>query len=261
MSFFTDQTGHTIYLETTPKRIISIVPSQTELLADLGLEEEVTGITKFCVHPENWFRNKKRVGGTKNLNLELIASLRPDLIIANKEENDKKQVEELAGHYPVWISDIANYNDALAMIMQVGKLTNKENTACRIIDQIKLNFSLLPPLDFKIRVAYLIWKNPYMTVGSDTFIHSMLEKIGFENAFKDLNRYPEITIGMLEERNTDLIMLSSEPYPFRQKNTEEMQQLLPKAKIVLVDGEIFSWYGSRMLHAPAYFSKLQHSLK
>lgn len=261
MSFFTDQTGHTIYLETTPRRIISIVPSQTELLADLGLKEEVIGITKFCIHPEKWFRDKTRVGGTKNLNLAFIDSLRPDLILANKEENDKKQVEELASRYPIWISDIANYNDALAMILQVGKITNKEKAACEIIDQTKRNFSLLPSLDFKIRVAYLIWKNPYMTVGGDTFIHSMLEKNGFENIFKDLNRYPEITIEMLEERNTDLIMLSSEPYPFRQKNVEEMQHLLPKSKIILVDGEMFSWYGSRMLHAPAYFSKLQHSLK
>jgi ABC-type Fe3+-hydroxamate transport system substrate-binding protein len=261
MSLFIDQTGRTIQLETTPQRIISLVPSQTELLADLGLDIEVTGITKFCIHPENWFRHKPKIGGTKNCNLELIHSLQPDLILANKEENDKMQVEELARHYPVWISDIASYDDALAMILQVGEITNKEKAAFEIVDQIRLNFSSFHPFDFKTRVAYLIWKNPYMTVGGGTFIHSMLEKIGFENVFKDLNRYPEITIDMIGERNTDLIMLSSEPYPFREKHLLEMQQLLPQAKIILVDGEIFSWYGSRMLQAPAYFSRLQHILK
>lgn len=261
MSLFTDQTGRSIQLETTPQRIISLVPSQTELLADLGLDNEVKGITKFCIHSEKWFRDKTKIGGTKNCNLELIHSLRPDLILANKEENDKMQVEELARHYPVWVSDIANYDDAIAMILQIGAMTNKVRTSREIVYRIKSNFSSLHPFNFKFRAAYLIWKNPYMTAGGDTFIHSMLEKIGFENAFTDLNRYPEITIDMIKERNTDLIMLSSEPYPFREKHLVEFKQLLPRAKTILVDGEMFSWYGTRMLHAPVYFSQLQHNLK
>ena len=96
---FTDQIGHSFELKTSPKRIISVVPSQTELLFDLALNDKVIGITKFCIHPKEWFRNKVRVGGTKNLNLAKIAALKPDLIIANKEENTQSEIEELQKHY------------------------------------------------------------------------------------------------------------------------------------------------------------------
>ena len=116
MPVFKDQTRRTIFIDAYPKRIISIVPSQTELLADLGLSDEVVGITKFCVHPNEWFRSKARVGGTKQLNIETIHALQPDLIIANKEENVKEQIEELENHFPVWISDVNKLTDAYEMI-------------------------------------------------------------------------------------------------------------------------------------------------
>ncbi len=116
MPIFTDQTGREVSIPSHPQRIISLVPSQTELLFDLGLEEQVAGITKFCVHPEKWFRSKTRIGGTKNIKSALIHQLQPDLIIANKEENVKEQVEELAAHYPVWVSDIHDLQSALDMI-------------------------------------------------------------------------------------------------------------------------------------------------
>ena len=112
MSIFTDQTGRKITLDKPPHRIISLVPSQTELLYDLGLHNEVIGITKFCVHPQEWFQHKTRVGGTRQINIDIIHELRPDLIIANKEENVKEQVEELAGYYPVWISDVKHLEAA-----------------------------------------------------------------------------------------------------------------------------------------------------
>src|SRR5689334_18071707 len=127
MPSFTDQIGRTISLNKTPRRIISLVPSQTELLYDLGLSDEVVGITKFCVHPEEWFRNKPRVGGTKQLNMDIIHHLQPDLVIANKEENVREQVEELASHYPVWVSDINNPDDAYWMMKELGSITGKIN--------------------------------------------------------------------------------------------------------------------------------------
>ena len=118
MRSVTDQTGRSITIPDSPKRIISIVPSQTELLFDLGLSDEVIGITKFCVHPEEWFRKKTRVGGTKQLNMETIRSLQPDLIVANKEENEQVQVEDIAKEFPVWISDIKTLSDAKRMILE-----------------------------------------------------------------------------------------------------------------------------------------------
>jgi ABC-type Fe3+-hydroxamate transport system substrate-binding protein len=268
MPVVTDQTGRTVSIPSDPKRIVSLVPSQSELLADLGLDAEVAGITKFCIHPQHWFRTKTRVGGTKQLHMDSIHSLQPDLVLANKEENVKEQVEELAKHYPVWVSDVNTIADAYDMISSIGTLINKTARARKIVSLIKENFAglsargsgLLTP-DSGLRTCYLIWKNPLMTVGGDTFIHSMLETAGFENLFSDKQRYPGISMEELRTANCELLLLSSEPYPFKQKHVDELQRQLPDTKILLVDGELFSWYGSRMQYAPAYFNQLRHQLK
>ena len=125
-----DQMHRKIHLPRFPlRRIISLVPSQTELLYDLGLEEEVVGITKFCVHPPEWFQSKARVGGTKTIHFEKIKALQPDLIIGNKEENEREQIEALAECFPVWMSDIATLEDALDMMLRVGALVDRPEQA------------------------------------------------------------------------------------------------------------------------------------
>lgn len=257
MSAFVDQTGRTVFLSGLPQRIISLVPSQTELLADLGLHDEVIGITKFCIHPTDWFRTKRRIGGTKLLNMELIRQLRPDLIIANKEENLKEQVEELAGDFPVWVSDVHTLEGAYEMILQIGHITGKTLTSSKLIEQIKAGFARLTPPVHKPKTAYLIWKAPYMTAGGDTFIHEMMDIAGYENTFAQQTRYPVVTIVDLQTSQCEYLFLSSEPYPFSQKHIDELQPHLPNTKIILVDGEMFSWYGSRLLHAAGYFSLLR----
>ncbi|MBC7948640.1 MAG: ABC transporter substrate-binding protein [Chitinophagaceae bacterium] len=256
MLSFTDQTQHTINLPRIPRRIVSLVPSQTELLFDLGLNEEVAGITKFCVHPQQWFHSKPKVGGTKQLNMDAIHALLPDLIIANKEENVKEQVEELINYYPVWISDVNTLDDAYEMITQVGAITGKERNALLLVNRIRSKFSQLPHSNQPLSAAYLIWQNPYMTVGGDTFIHAMLQSAGFYNAFSHLSRYPKVSLEDIRATNCDLVFLSSEPYPFKRKHIDELQSELPTTRLVLVDGEMFSWYGSRLAEAPAYFEKL-----
>jgi ABC-type Fe3+-hydroxamate transport system substrate-binding protein len=248
------------------QRIISLVPSQTEFLYDIGLEEEVVGITKFCIHPQSWFRTKTRVGGTKQLKLDLIRQLQPDLILANKEENVKEQVEELSKEFNVWTSDIHHLEDAYMMMTTIGEMTDKLDAAKKIIAQIQENFAELQTLnlssaamakvDISHRTLYLIWQKPYMSVGGDTFISSMMEAAGFENCCKDKTRYPGISIADIRELAPDLIFLSSEPFPFQEKHVHELEQLELPARIMLVDGEMFSWYGSRLLHAPAYFKHL-----
>jgi len=260
MSSFVDQTGRTIQLDKIPQRIVSLVPSQTELLYDLGLGREVVGITRFCIHPKEWFNTKNRVGGTKQLNLEAIHTLKPDLIIANKEENVKEQVEELAKKYPVWVSDVNDLPGAYDMIKQVGLLTGTMNKADELINLIKENFSRLSTPDSELRAIYLIWQKPYMTAGSDTFIHSMLKMAGFENILADKTRYPELTIRELQSLDPELILLSSEPFPFKQKHIDELQPFFPNTRIVLVDGEMFSWYGSRLRYAPDYFKNLRNEI-
>jgi ABC-type Fe3+-hydroxamate transport system substrate-binding protein len=266
MPLYIDQLERKIEINKTPLRIISLVPSQTELLFDLGLDQEVIGITKFCIHPKHWFKTKTRIGGTKQLNLEKIKALQPDLIIANKEENIQSQIEELAKNFPVWVSDVNNLNDALEMIESIGEITNKQTQAQKIINQIKKGFSDLSLSAFerrtggKLQTCYLIWKDPYMTIGGDTFINDMLNHAGFQNIFSSQERYPQLTIEELQTVNCQLWLLSSEPFPFKQNHAEALQSLLPKTKIILVDGEMFSWYGSRLLKAPSYFQQLQNQV-
>ena len=235
-------------------KIISLVPSITEALFDFGLsEKEVIGRTKFCIHPENAVQKIEIIGGTKNLNIAKIKSLNPDLIIANKEENVKEQIEELQKDFKVLVTNVSNLEDNYYLLKTLGNLLGKQETAQKFnlkIYEILAKFSDLE----KKKCAYLIWKNPYMTVGFDTFIHDILDKIGFQNIFKNQKRYPEISVEDLKA--ADYIFLSSEPFPFQQKHIDELQKELPDAKIFLVDGEAFSWYGTRLAKCENYFQNL-----
>jgi ABC-type Fe3+-hydroxamate transport system substrate-binding protein len=247
---------HATDLNYLPKRIISLVPSQTELLFDLGLNAEIVGITKFCVHPQHWFKTKERVGGTKTVNTNSIKQLKPDLIIANKEENIKEQIEELAKDYPVWLTDVNKLSDTLQMIADIGVLTGRTEAATTLNEGVNNAFNKISKLKNPVKTAYLIWRNPYMTVGGDTFIHDMLQHCGFENIFSDETRYPEVSITQLQTAGCQLLLLSSEPYPFKQEHIDELRSQLAGTKIILADGEYFSWYGSRSLKSPTYFTQL-----
>lgn len=245
----------------TTLRIVSLVPSITELLYHLGLSNKVVGITKFCVHPNEWFVTKQRIGGTKNIHIEKIKSLAPTLVIANKEENVKEQVESLEDFTKVHLTDVSNIEDALKMIQDIGVLTNSQTKAAEIVTTIQERFAELRGLSSKqqlqsIPCTYLIWQDPYMTIGGNTYINDLIEKMGFTNVFADATRYPSISITDIEQSNCSVIFLSSEPYPFKQMHVEILQKYFPDKLILLVDGEMFSWYGSRLLEVAAYFKSL-----
>jgi ABC-type Fe3+-hydroxamate transport system substrate-binding protein len=253
---FTDQMGRSISLDFPPKRIISLVPSQTELLFDLGLDAEIVGITKFCIHPNEKFKSKTKVGGTKKLDLAKIRSLNPDLIIGNKEENDRAQMEELMLEFPVWMSDILILEDAVEMIEQIGEISGKAENALRIASNIKKSFEeIAHQVVSRKKVAYFIWKDPYMLAGKDTFIDDVLAKAGFDNVVS-LSRYPAISLVDLKALKPDLIFLSSEPYPFKNEHVLEMESNFPDSSVLIVDGELFSWYGSRLQFTPDYLVQL-----
>jgi ABC-type Fe3+-hydroxamate transport system substrate-binding protein len=245
-------------------KIISLVPSQTELLHDLGLGNRVVGITKFCIHPAHWYESKTRIGGTKNVNFEKIHALAPDLIIANKEENEESQIRYLQEHYPVWISDIYTLDDALGMIRHVGLLCDVQEKANAMALEIEEKFEKLAQktkenaknTTTKPRVAYLIWRKPYMVAANRTYINDILDRAGFENVFADQSRYPEVSLENIAVRQPDYVFLSSEPYPFQEKHFRDFQEAMPKAIVKIVDGEMFSWYGSRLLKVPTYLSSL-----
>ncbi len=257
-----DQLHRTVVLpDWPPRRIVSLVPSQTELLYDLGLEKEVAGITKFCVRPAGWFQAKPRVGGTKTLNIKKIELLHPDLIIGNKEENEQTQIEILAERYPVWMSDVRTLADAYDMIRRVGELTGKDREAGNLIQKIQAEFARSPSTVLRRPSAvYLIWRKPYMAAGGDTFIHQMLCEAGFDNMYASRQRYPEISPEELSRAQPEVILLPSEPYPFAEKHIAAIREICPRSRIQLVDGEMFSWYGSRLLDAGKYFSELRKSL-
>lgn len=242
------------------QRIISLVPSQTELLYHLGLDEAVVGITKFCVYPEQWFRTKTRIGGTKNIDIEKIKALKPYLVIANKEENVQAQVEALQPFTKVYVSDVATLADALLMMEDIGGLTGKTAQAASLVQSISEAFSALPPLAAAIPAAYCIWKDPWMVAGGDTFIHAMMEACGFRNVFQHVTRYPEADMQTIIASGCKRLLLSSEPYPFGPQHASALRPLLPGIDIVCVDGEMFSWYGSRLLLTPAYFTQLRQQL-
>ena len=246
--------GRRVEVPLYPQRIISLVPSQTELLYDLGLEDEVVGLTKFCVHPEKWRKSKFVVGGTKKFNFEKIHQLAPDLIIGNKEENYQEGIFELEKKYPVWMSDIADLNGALNMISSVGGLVNKEFASDNLVSSIASSLKVERPA--RGTALYLIWKDPYMGAGNDTFICEMMELAGFENVLGNLKRYPELSMDEIKKLAPKHILLSSEPFPFKAVHVSELKSILPQSQVRLVDGEIFSWYGSRLLKAGKYFDEM-----
>jgi len=257
---YTDQLGRTIEILETPTKIISLVPSQTELLVTLGLSDTIVGVTKFCVHPDTIRKEKRVVGGTKNIHLDRIRELNPDIILCNKEENTKEIVEALEKEYPVHVSDVSTIEESLELIHQYGEIFKKTSQANALTSEIKAELkSFLVFLEDKQqkKVIYFIWRKPWMVAGKGTFIHHLLAINGFVNIYGDQERYPEIPAEELVKlENLDLILLSSEPFPFSEDHKNEMANIVPNTKVILVDGEYFSWYGSRLVGAFKYFRTL-----
>lgn len=230
------------------KRIISLVPSLTELIIDFGLGGQLIGRTRFCVHPAEKVKTIPIIGGTKNPNIEKIIALKPDLIIANKEENTKKEVEELSKHVEVVVTEIDSVEEAIEWVQKLGVKLGVEEAADQLITSVERLTSMTN--DFHpISTAYFIWRQPWMTIGNDTYIHDIMNHFGLINIFGDQTRYPETNLSELASLSPELVLLSSEPYPFKKKHFQEIRINCPNSRILLVDGEWFSWYGSRMIPA------------
>ena len=246
-------------------RIISLVPSFTELLFDLDLDSHVVGITRFCIRPKNKIKKITKIGGTKSLKIDRITNLQPDLIIANKEENSQKDIIELSKLFNVWVTNIFTLKDALSMISDLGLKTNTVLRSHDLISEISEKFESLRmqiSLETKKRVAYVIWQNPIMLAGQNTFINNMLHELNWENVISSMgSRYREISEIKLQNLNPEIILLSSEPFPFKASHKKQFEKTFPNSQIILVDGEIFSWYGSRLKYAPEYFKQLLNEVE
>lgn len=227
MPIYIDQLNRKIEITEFPKRIISLVPSQTELLFDLGVGDNIVGVTKYCIHPKEKVKRITKIGGTKDFDIDKIIALKPDLIIANKEENYKEGIEELEGKFPIWISDINDLTSSLEMILEVGKLVGKKTTAQNLVDKLNHDFEDLKTINTEnYKTLYFIWKEPFMVAGKDTFINDILEKTNLTNTINE-NRYPILDNEKIKNLNPQIILLSSEPYPFKEKHIQEFAQLVP----------------------------------
>ncbi|MBD0778486.1 ABC transporter substrate-binding protein [Maribacter sp. ANRC-HE7] len=254
-----DQLGRTTVLPSWPFRIISLVPSETELLVDLGLEEYIVGITKFCVHPAYLKKTKTIVGGTKKVSFDKIAELNPNIILCNKEENTKEIVETLEKKYAVHVSEVNNIKNALHLIKQYGTLFNcaeKSEILVSGIERKQKSFKTFIEHKPQKKVLYFIWKKPWMLAGKGTFIDALLQLNGFINMSPENPRYPTIDDNLLNNTEVDMALLSSEPFPFKEQHINDLENTGIKGKGLLVDGEYFSWYGSRLLLAFEYFKSL-----
>jgi ABC-type Fe3+-hydroxamate transport system substrate-binding protein len=253
------KTSSTVMPDLPYQRIISLVPSLTELLIDLGLTDQLIGRTRFCIHPEEKVEEIKIVGGTKNPNLEKIVELKPDFILANKEENRKEDIEMLDNYAEVRVTEIDSIQDAILEISSLGNHLGVMEEASALVDKISALLNQRPPAN-TLSVAYFIWKDPWMTVGNDTYIHDVLHKYNLNNVFGLQKRYPTTSLEELKKKQPDLILLSSEPYPFKEKHLEEIKSVCPEATVQLINGEWFSWYGSRMVESFSQLNKWRRSL-
>jgi len=252
----TDQTGQVIEITQPPKKVVSLVPSITYTLHRLGLEDEVTGITRFCKFPENWKKTKTIIGGTKDVKIERIANLQPDLILANKEENAKEAVEELQKIAPVYISDVSGLSTNARFINDLGEIFDKNDVARQINKNIDSNLKALKAYK-PLKSIYFIWREPWMSVGGDTFISQMMQYAGFDNLLKHQKRYPVVKIEELKKMNPEMILLCSEPFPFKEKHQEEMQKYFPDTPIKIVEGEAFTWFGAYPEKAFQYLKEIR----
>jgi ABC-type Fe3+-hydroxamate transport system substrate-binding protein len=246
----------------TPNRIISLVPSLTEALFSFGVGEKVVGRTRYCLWPPRAVGKVPTVGGTKKVDVRRALELEPDLIVAVKEENARENVEELeeAG-VPIFIGAPEDVAGAIRLLRELAERVEAPRTEA-VLDPIERVYGRLK--NGVVRGAPLvfvpIWKKPYMSVGSDTYVHDVLEMCGGENICSDATRYPIITLKGVEAAQPEVILLPDEPYPFSAEDLEDFYALDVPAihadRIHLVDGKLLTWYGPRMASSLVQLSTL-----
>jgi len=254
-----DASGVAVELPRPPRRIVSLVPSTTEILCALGLGEALVGITVYCVEPRDVVRGKTRIGGEKNPDLEKIRTLEPDLVIANIEENVRADIDRLrAWSIPVWVTYPRTVAEGIQLIGELGELTGSPVRAAELLrdfepllERVMMATARRPP----VAVFYPIWRGPYMTINGDTYIHDMLKVCGARNIFADRpERYPTVTLDEVAARRPDVILLPDEPFRFRRAHLADFAKYadvpaVRDGRIRLVDGKPFSWHGPRIAEA------------
>ena len=268
MTPLVDASGVALDLRRPPQRIVSLIPSTTETLCALGLAEALVGITVYCREPAEALRDKTRIGGEKNPDLERIRDLRPDLVVANVEENVRVHIDTLRSWgIPVWVTYPRTVAEAMRMIRELGLLTGTEARAATLTDEAEARLAEVgaatarrPP----VPVFYAIWREPWMTINRETYIHDVLRVCGAANVYGEHpERYPTVSLDEMAARRPAVILLPDEPFRFRRVHLKDFELYLEvpavrTGRIHLVDGKPFSWHGPRIVDAlrtlPALFS-------
>ncbi len=253
---FTDARDQKVSLPQPPQRIVSLVPSTTESLFALGAGPRVVGVTRFCVHPADQLAGLVRVGGTKQVELDRIEALQPDLVLGNAEENTREIFDAVGARWPLFVAFPRTVDQALDDLLDLGRMLDLEDRAEAAVAGIRAARVAPPPV--RRRAVYLIWRDPWMAVSPDTFIAALLAEAGIDIIPLGDQRYPTVTPGQLAALDPDLVLLSSEPFPFKQRHADELAELsgLPPDRLRLVDGELCSWHGTRLRAAFPYLAEL-----
>jgi ABC-type Fe3+-hydroxamate transport system substrate-binding protein len=268
MRTLVDASGVVLPIDRPRQRIVSLIPSTTEALCTLGLADALVGITAYCREPALITRTKTRIGGEKDPDLEKIRALTPDLVIANIEENQAAHVETLrAWGIPVWVTYPRTVAGAIAMLGELGEVTGARDAAAvlvgdltRLLDHVRAAIRSRPP----VPVFYAIWREPYMTIGADTYVHDVLTICGAANVFGDAaDRYPAVTLAAVAARGPSVILLPDEPFRFRAVHRRDFEAYpdvpaVRDGRILLVDGKPFTWHGPRLADALRTLPRLFH---
>ena len=229
------------------QRIVSLVPSLTELVFWFGLGESVVGRTRFCTEPAGEVERVAIVGGTKNPRVDRITALRPDLVLANKEENRREDIEALRGAgLEVLLTDPNTVADAVTMIRELGALLGAERRAEELTADVATALAEVQSGRSRPRVAVAVWKEPFLALGAESYGHDLIQVSGGQIVLAGQNRYPEVSLAELAELAPDLILLPDEPYPFKERDRAAFADIAPTQ---LIDGRLVWWYGPRMPQA------------
>jgi ABC-type Fe3+-hydroxamate transport system substrate-binding protein len=259
VSTLVDASGAALRLERPPARIVCLIPSTTEVLCALGLADALVGVTAYCREPAHVVRQKARVGGEKDPDLAAIRRLGPDLVIANMEENRREDVEALrASGIPVWVTYPRTVAEMFVMIRQLGELTGTAARARALVEELEAlvrgvaaTTAGRPP----VPVFYPIWREPWMTVNRDTYVHDVLRLAGGANVFGDCpERYPTVTLAEMAARRPEVILLPDEPFRFRRVHLRDFAPwsevpAVRNGRIHFIDGTLCSWHGPRLAEA------------
>jgi ABC-type Fe3+-hydroxamate transport system substrate-binding protein len=253
-----DASGVALELAAPPRRIVSLIPSTTELLCALGLADALVGVTVYCIEPRDVVRGKTRVGGEKDPDLAAIRALAPDLVVANIEENRREDIDALrAAGVRVWVTYPRTVAEGLAMIRDLGEVTGARERARALLDTLEPLYARArerAAAHRPVPVFYPIWRQPWMTIGADTYVHDLLATCGGANVFGDRTRYPTVTLEEMAAKAPEVILLPDEPFRFRRAHLADFHayETVPAVRgrrIHLVDGKPFSWHGPRLAEA------------